>query len=97
MPALLTGLLFAVEITAVYTNWDVISIQACYVQNHLLDGDSRRGGCMIWNTVRYMIARIQYGGRITDKFDQTLMDSYTSMFFNEVRDFFASFTTASDF
>lgn len=55
------------------------------LQNHLLDGEAKKVGNPVWNTVRYMIARIQYGGRITDKFDQLLMDSYAEKFFNQVR------------
>lgn len=61
------------------------SVVNILLQNHLLDGEAKKVGNPVWNTVRYMIARIQYGGRITDKFDQILMDSYAEKFFNQVR------------
>ena len=32
--------------------------------------------------VRYMISSIQYGGRITDDFDQLLMDTYVEKYFH---------------
>lgn len=32
--------------------------------------------------VRYMVSVIQYGGRITDDFDQLLMDTYAEKYFN---------------
>ena len=35
--------------------------------------------------VRYMIAAIQYGGRITDDLDQLLMDTYAAKFFHQAR------------
>ena len=35
-----------------------------------------------WETVRYMVSVIQYGGRITDDFDQLLMDTFAEKFFH---------------
>ena len=32
--------------------------------------------------VRYMISSIQYGGRITDDFDQLLMDTFADKYFH---------------
>ena len=32
--------------------------------------------------VRYMISSIQYGGRITDDFDQLLMDTFSEKYFH---------------
>jgi dynein heavy chain len=36
-----------------------------------------------WETVRYMVSVIQYGGRITDDFDQALMDAYAERYFHQ--------------
>lgn len=36
-----------------------------------------------WETVRYMVSVIQYGGRITDDFDQLLMDTYAERYFHQ--------------
>jgi hypothetical protein len=33
--------------------------------------------------VRYMISEIQYGGRITDDFDRTLMNTYAEQYFHQ--------------
>jgi dynein heavy chain len=35
-----------------------------------------------WETVRYMVCIIMYGGRITDDFDQLLMNTYTEKYFH---------------
>ncbi len=35
-----------------------------------------------WETVRYMVSCIQYGGRITDDFDQLLMDTFAEKYFH---------------
>ncbi len=39
--------------------------------------------CLFRVQVRYMIAAIQYGGRITDDLDQLLMDTYAAKFFHQ--------------
>ena len=54
------------------------------LQNHLLDMEARRAPGPTWDTVRYMIAQIQYGGRITDDFDALLMRTYATKFFHQV-------------
>jgi hypothetical protein len=36
-----------------------------------------------YTTVTYMVSSIQYGGRITDPFDELLMDTYATKYFNE--------------
>jgi dynein heavy chain len=35
-----------------------------------------------WETVRYMVSVIQYGGRITDDYDQLLMDTFAEKYFH---------------
>ena len=53
------------------------------MQNHLLEVESRRAAGPTWDTVRYMIAQIQYGGRITDDFDNLLMRTYAAKYFHQ--------------
>lgn len=44
-----------------------------WLQTHISDMDAKRAPQPDWATVRYMIASIQYAGRITDDFDRILM------------------------
>lgn len=55
---------------------------ACF-QNHLLEVDAKKAAGPTWETVRYMVSEIQYGGRITDDFDQLLMDTYAEKYFHQ--------------
>lgn len=36
-----------------------------------------------WNTLKYLIAGICYGGHVTDDFDRRLLDTYITQYFNE--------------
>lgn len=38
-----------------------------------------------WATIRYMVATIQYGGRITDDFDRVLLETYAEKFYHQAR------------
>lgn len=44
--------------------------------------DAKKAAQPTWETVRYMISCIQYGGRITDDFDQLLMDTFAQKYFD---------------
>ena len=55
------------------------------MQNHLIEMETKKAAQPTWETVRYMVAQIQYGGRITDDFDQLLMNTYADKFFQQAR------------
>ena len=60
-------------------------LTACtqFLQNHLLDMEAKKSNVVTWSTVRYMVADIQYGGRITDDYDRLLMMTYSDAYFHE--------------
>lgn len=51
-----------------------------FLQRHMYEFDVKR---MQWNTIKYMIGSVQYGGRITDDFDQRLLDTYCDKWINK--------------
>lgn len=59
-------------------------LAACtqFLQNHIMEMDAKKLPEPNWNTVRYMVSQIQYGGKITDDFDMLLMDTYAEKYFH---------------
>ncbi|VDN95862.1 unnamed protein product [Rodentolepis nana] len=57
-----------------------------FIQNHLDSLQFRKGqktSGIDWKSVCYMIAEIQYGGRVTDDYDLRLLDCLTRNYFQE--------------
>uniref|UniRef100_A0A7S1KLW9 AAA+ ATPase domain-containing protein n=2 Tax=Percolomonas cosmopolitus TaxID=63605 RepID=A0A7S1KLW9_9EUKA len=51
-----------------------------FLQRHMYEFDVKK---MQWDTIRYMIGAVQYGGRITDDFDQRLLDTFCDKWINK--------------
>jgi dynein heavy chain len=58
-----------------------LSASVQFLQNHLTEMETKKSRDVTWSTVRYMVAEIQYGGRITDDWDRILMATYAERFF----------------
>ena len=63
-------------------NQSDLSAITMFLQNHVAEMDVKKSAPN-WSTIRYMVSTIQYGGRITDGFDQLLMDTYADKYFNQ--------------
>ena len=64
-------------------NQSDLSACAQFLQNHVMEMDAKKLPQPNWATIRYMVSDIQYGGRITDDFDQLLMFTYTEKYFHQ--------------
>eukprot|EP01063_Lacrimia_lanifica_P018008 TRINITY_DN2498_c0_g1_i2.p1 TRINITY_DN2498_c0_g1~~TRINITY_DN2498_c0_g1_i2.p1 ORF type:complete len:1214 (+),score=616.18 TRINITY_DN2498_c0_g1_i2:88-3642(+) len=56
-----------------------------FLQNHMtaIGDDVKKGAQVSWITVRYMIAEIQYGGRITDNKDRVMFNTICEVCMND--------------
>ncbi|XP_043790719.1 dynein axonemal heavy chain 8 [Apis laboriosa] len=50
-----------------------------FINNYLNEFDVKLG--ISWHTIRYMIAEVQYGGRVTDDYDKRLLNTFTKLWF----------------
>ncbi|KAL1457443.1 hypothetical protein WDU94_007675 [Cyamophila willieti] len=62
-----------------YADWYASCL---FMQNHC-DALSKKDS-ISWVTVRYMIAEVQYGGRVTDDYDKRLLNAFASTWFSAV-------------
>uniref|UniRef100_A0A8D8Y8J0 Dynein heavy chain 8, axonemal n=1 Tax=Cacopsylla melanoneura TaxID=428564 RepID=A0A8D8Y8J0_9HEMI len=59
-----------------YADWYASCL---FMQNHC-EGLSKKDE-VSWVTIRYMIAEVQYGGRVTDDYDKRLLNAFASTWF----------------
>jgi len=53
-----------------------------YIDRHLTQCQQTNTG-LSWKAIRYMVAEVQYGGRITDNLDRELFNAYGERWINE--------------
>ncbi|KAG2377570.1 hypothetical protein C9374_009086 [Naegleria lovaniensis] len=51
-----------------------------FLINYLNENDIKK---IQWNTIRYMICDVQYGGRVTDAYDSILLSKYGNKFYGQ--------------
>lgn len=47
------------------------------------EGDKNSGRSLQWDAIRYIIAEVNYGGRVTDDWDRRLLNQYSDELFRE--------------
>ncbi|XP_062857668.1 dynein axonemal heavy chain 8-like [Trichomycterus rosablanca] len=65
-----------------------------FIQNHLDECSPKKG--VSWDTVRYMLGEVQYGGRVTDDYDKRLLNCFARVWFGD-RLFEPSFCFYTDY
>ena len=64
-----------------------LTASTTFIQNHMgqMESKATKGGPIPvqWVTLKYMIAEVQYGGRITDDLDRVLMATYAEAYFTQ--------------
>ncbi|KAL6769277.1 DHC15 [Auxenochlorella protothecoides x Auxenochlorella symbiontica] len=52
-----------------------------FLQNHMAEVDTKRGQGPNWGTLQYMVAMVQYGGRVSEDADRRLLQTLAEHFY----------------